>query len=175
MSKYIKQLITNDLCKRLDGVEEAVLVNVIGIDANSSVVLRRELREKNMNLLVVKSSLAKRATEGTALADAFEGAKGTLAVMWGGEDFVLLAKEAARLHRDLELPAFRAKGGVMDGETLTSQRVLEISKWPSREEQLSLLVGQLLGPGSQLAACLTGPGGALASQIESKGEEGEEE
>ena len=53
----------------------------------------------------------------------------------------------------------------MGDVTLTADRVQEISKWPSRAEQLSMLVGQILGPGSQLAAQLKGPGGMVASQV----------
>ncbi len=172
MSKYIKNLVAQDLGKRLDGVEEALLVNVIGLDANTTVKLRKDLRQKGMRILVVKNSLAKRATEGTPLAAAFEGdVEGAMAVMWGGDDIVSLAKEAAKLAKDESLPAFEAKGGVMEGESLSADRVREISKWPSREEQLSMVSGQLLGPGSQLAACLLGPAGSLASQIESKSAE----
>ena len=59
----------------------------------------------------------------------------------------------------------------MDGERLSAEEVDQVSKWPSRDEQLSLLVGQILGPGSHLAAQLIGPGGALASQIKQKAEE----
>ena len=66
---------------------------------------------------------------------------------------------------------FEARGGVMDGEQLTPERVTEISKWPSRAEQLSMLVGQILGPGGTLAAQLKGPGGTLVGQIKSKSEE----
>lgn len=168
MSKYVKSLVAGELSKRLDGVKEALLVNVVGLDANSSVVLRRELREKKIQLLVVKNSLAKRATEGTPLAAALEGAEGTLALMWGGDDIVSLAKEVSRLSARQEFEKFEARGGVMEGERLTPERVKEISKWPNREEQLSMLVGQILGPGRALAAALIGPGGALASQIEQK-------
>lgn len=173
MSKYVKDLLTKDISSRLDGVQEAVLVNVVGLTANQSVALRRDLREKDIQLVVVKNSLAKRATEGTPLAVAFEGCEGTLAVMWGSEDIVSLAKEATRLHDSAELTAFQTRGGVMDGEAITPERVKEISKWPSREEQLSILAGQILGPGSELAAALLGPGKTLASQIKSKSE-GEE-
>jgi ribosomal protein L10 len=59
----------------------------------------------------------------------------------------------------------------MDGEQLTPGRVKEISKWPSRAEQLSMLVGQILGPGSTLVSQLVGPGGQLVSQIKQVGEE----
>ena len=68
MSKRIKNLLADEFSQRLEGVNDALLVNVIGLDANQSVVLRRQLREKNIELMVVKNGLAKRATEGTALA-----------------------------------------------------------------------------------------------------------
>ena len=61
--------------------------------------------------------------------------------------------------------AFETRGGIMDGETLTPEKMTEISKWPSRAEQLSMLVGQILGPGGQLSAQLKGPAGQLASQV----------
>ena len=56
---------------------------------------------------------------------------------------------------------------------LTAEEVKEVSKWPSREEQLSLLMGQILGPGATLSAQLLGPGKLVASQVKQKGE-GEE-
>ena len=176
MSKYVKELVSKHYAKRLDGVQDALLVNVIGLDANKSVVLRKQLREKDIELMVVKNSLAKRATEGTPLAPAFQGSEGSLAVIWGGDDLIGLAKEVIKLHNDQGFEAFEARGGVMDGEPLSAERVKEMSKWPSREEQLSLLVGQILSPGAKLSAQLLGPGSALASQIEGMdGSEGSNE
>ena len=42
-----------------------------------------------------------------------------------------------------------------------------------RQEQLSLLVGQILSPGATLSAQLLSAGGKLASQIKKKSEEAE--
>jgi len=166
MSKYVKDLQANGYATKLEGVSDALLVDVIGIDCNTTVVLRKQLREKNINLLVVKNSLAVRAAEGTPLAAAFEGVSGRLAVVWGGEDFISLAKEITRIAGDKEFKPFTARGGVMDGEQLSPERVKEISKWPSREEQLSILVGQILAPGANIASQLEACGGKIASQIE---------
>ena len=166
MSKLVKNLLAKDLSNRLDGIEDCVLANVIGMDANSTSALRKRLREKGIGMMVVKNSLAQRATEGTSLAAAFEGVGGTNAVLWGAEDFVSLVKEATELNKDEEdFEVFETRGGAMDGVQLTPERVLEISKWPSRAEQLSMLVGQILGPGGQLSAQLKGPAGQLASQV----------
>ena len=174
MSKYVKNLIAQDIARRLEGVEEALLVNVIGLDVNESVALRKQLREKNIHILAIKNSLARRATEGTPLHAALDGAEGSLAFVWGAEDFVSLAKEVAKLDQDAEFEAFKAKGGVMDGAKLTADRVKEISKWPSRTEQLSILSGQILSPGANLSGALLGPGGTVAGQVDKKAGDGEE-
>jgi len=171
MSKYVKNLITEDLRGRLEGVEDALLVNVVGLDANANNRLRGELEAKNINVLVVRNSLARHATAGSPLAPMFEGLTGTSAICWGGEDVVSLAKEITQLVESDDYKAFQTRGGVMDGDALTASQVTSISKWPNRQEQLSILVGQILGPGATLAAQLTAPGGALASQIKQKAED----
>ncbi len=174
MSKNVKNLLTNDLVGRLEGVEDCLVANVIGLDANTTVVLRKRLREKDISLMVVKNSLARRATDGTTLAPAFDALTGTAAVVWGGEDFVTLVKEVVELDKSDDFEAFEARGGVLDGEPLSADKVKEISKWPSRLEQLSILSGQLTSPWTTLQSQLTGPGGQLASQIEKISEQAEE-
>lgn len=166
MSKFLKDLLTKDLAGRLSGVEDCVVANVVGLNSDATAKLRKRLREKKIRLMVVKNSLARRATAGSSLAPAFDGLSGNSAIMWGSEDFVSLVKEVVELDKDkTSFEKFEARGGVMGGEKLSSAQVKEISTWPSREEQLSLLVGQILGPGANLAAQLIGPGGALASQV----------
>ncbi len=171
MSRYVKNLITQEISRRLQGVEDLLLVNVVGMDADSTYRLRKELREKNIRLMVVKTSLARRACEGTRLAPAFEGATGPIALVWGGDDFVSLAKEITRIIKEGKYEKFEAKGGVFEGERLTVERIEQISKWPSRQEQLAMLLGQILSPGAQLASQILGPGGSLASQIQQLAEE----
>ena len=173
MSKYLKNLITDEIKKRLDGVSDLLLVDIAGLEANKNVELRKTLRAKKIQLFLVKNSLARRATEGTSLAPAFEGVEGSAAVVWGGEDVVSLAKEVTRLASEKGYEKLIPKGGVMDGSKLSGDDVAKVSKWPSRTEQLSLLVGQILSPGAKLASQLLGPGGKLASQIQKKSE-GEE-
>ena len=174
MSKQIKNYIAEEVKKRLQGVNDALLVNVIGLDSANTFNLRRELRNKNISLLVVKSSLAKRATEGTPLARAFDDTEGSLAIVWGAEDFVSLAKELVALHKKPEYEKLTAKGGVMEGEKLTAEKVTDISKWPNRAGQISIVLGQILSPGSKLLSQITGPGGKLLSQVKKKSE-GEEQ
>ena len=109
MSKLIKDLITNQLKHELDGVQDLLLVNVVGLPANRTAALRKELRQKNIKLMVIKNSLARKATEGTQLAAAFEGSHGTLAMVWGALDIVALAKEIVRLAGNKDFAPFEAR------------------------------------------------------------------
>jgi large subunit ribosomal protein L10 len=170
MSKFVKDLITKELQGRLEGVKDLFLANIVGLSANANSALRKEMRSKGIQMVVVKNSLARKATEGTSIAPAFEGAKGTLAVIWAEMDAPALAKEIVRMQGVKEYAPFEAKGGVVDGTPLAAKQVAEVSKWPTRLEQLSLLMGQILSPGALLASQLTSVGGALASQIEQHSE-----
>ncbi|MGD0899684.1 MAG: 50S ribosomal protein L10, partial [Thermoguttaceae bacterium] len=168
-----KNLVVEDIRQRLGSVQDALLVDVIGLDGNSNHRLRSTLRSKNINVLVVKNSLAARAMAGTPLAGMFDGVAGTAAVCWGSDDIVSLAKEITRLISAGQFAAFQARGGIMDGEQMPPERVAAVAKWPSRTEQLSILMGQVLSPGAMLASQLISVGGALASQISERGK-GEE-
>lgn len=175
MSKYVKNLLSAEIQNRLEGVSDAIVADVIGMNSESTFAVRKLLREKNANMLVVKRSLANRAAEETPLRPLFEEKQGSVAVVWGCEDFVSLAKEVAAITKDKQFEKFELKGGVMDGERLSPEKVLDVSKWPNREEQISMLVGQILGPGSQLSAQVLGPGSQLAGQVKKLVENKEDE
>ena len=175
MSKFVKSIITEELKKRFEGVENALLVNVVGMQVNDSNKLRAVLAEKDVNVLVVKNSLAARATKGTLLESAFAGISGTTALCWGASDIVALAKEIVKASKEKQFAKFSILGGVMDGEAFAAEQVVEISKWPSREEQIAILLGQITGVASGLSSQLLSGGANLASQIKQRWDgEGEE-
>ena len=165
MSKFVKQLISDDIVKRLEGVNDAFAVSLVGMSTNTNNQLRTALAEKQINLMMIKNSLAKRALRDTPLAALFENVTGSCAICWGASDVVGLAKEIVRLSKEKQFKEFKLVGGAMDGDALTAEQAAEVSKWPSREEQISLLVGQIIGVGATLSGQLLGPGAMLASQI----------
>ncbi len=175
MSKHVKDLLAQDFSQRLEGVQDCLVANMIGLDANTTVQLRKQLREKDIRVLVVKNSLAVRATAGTPIAAAFDNLDGSAALVWGAEDFVSLVREVVALDKSEEYAAFEARGGVLDGEPLSAEQVKQISKWPTREELLSIVSGQLTGVASELASQLTGPAQQIASQVEQLIEQNETE
>jgi large subunit ribosomal protein L10 len=173
MSKFVKQLVTDDIAKRLKGVSYLMLVGLTGVNANNNKNLRATLADKGINLLVIKNSLAKRATEGTPLEAAFQNMTGAYAVCWGATDIVTLAKELVKLTKDKALQGFEIRGALLDGEALGAAQAMDVSKWPTREEQIAIVLGQILSVGAKLSGQFIAFGGKLASQIEKIAEKGE--
>lgn len=171
MSKRIKNMLIDDMRRRLDGVNDVILVSLGQLDAQKTTQLRRTLRSKRIHLQLIKNSLARQATLDTPLAAAFTETSGMLAMAWGGEDVVDLAKELDRIVGMKDYEGVEFRGGALDGGRLEPGDVKAVAKWPSRGEQLSILSGQICSVGSVLSGQLLSAGGALAGQIKSRIEE----
>lgn len=170
MSKFVKQLIIDDLKRKLVNVQYAMLVSFVGLDANKNHALRSLLAEKGIEMTVIKNSLARRATEGTELNPLFHGLEGSLALCWGAQDIVSLAKDLVKISKDKNFKGLEIQAAVMDGEKLDAAGAIGVSKWPSREEQISIILGQIVGVGAKLSSQFIAVGGSLASQFKQLGE-----
>jgi large subunit ribosomal protein L10 len=171
MSKAVKSMLVDDLKGRLGGVGEVIVVSLGRLDAQKTTQLRQQLRKKKIHLQLVKNSLARRATAESPLAPAFEKSEGMLAIAWGGEDVVDLAKELDRLTGVKDFEGFECRGGALDGARLDAADVKRVAKWPTRSEQLSLLSGQISSLAGRLAGQIVAAGGVLAGQIKSRAED----
>src|SRR5262249_37621554 len=63
------------------------------------------------------------------------------------------------------------KGAIADGQPVPFDVAITM---PTREELIAQIVAMILGPGSAIAGCLTGPAASVASQIQQIGEKKEE-
>lgn len=161
MSKYVKELITDHIKGRFDNVNDLLLVSLAGLNfskRNSGAASRtpRQEHQPDGGQEQPGSSGNRRdfARSGVRRLTGHDG-RGL-----GRRDIVALAKEISKIEGDKKWAPFEAKGGVMGGAALTAVEVKQVSKWPSREEQLSILVGQILSPGSKLASQLISAGQA---------------
>ena len=171
MSKKIKNLIERELEGKFKDVEGCAVVSSRGLDGNKNNKLRRELHAKGMKMLVVKNSLARRAAAGSKLKGFETLLDGPSAVVFGDVEVSAIARllvDARKADDKIEL-----RGVFFDGQAYAGQKgVEEISKLPTREEALGLLVGAILGPGSKIAGALKGPGGKLGGILKTIEEKG---
>ena len=163
MSKPVKSLLRKDLINRLEGVNSLAVLSLSGVDGLSANRLRRQLRTGGVSLTVVKNSVARYALREIGLESVCGLIDGPCAIAWGGESAVDIVREL--LDEAKNIPTIQVKGALMEGEVFGSDRIEELSKYPTREEALATVVMLAKSAGARLAGCLLGPGGRLAGAI----------
>ena len=174
MSKPVKNLITAEYKKRFADLEGAVLIDIRGITSNDNNKLRAGLLSKQVRVTVVKNSLARKAVEGTALANLGEMLEGPSALVYGGDSVVTVAREVLEQLKTME--NVQVKGALMDGILFKGDAVKELSKYPTRPEAQAQVIQIFLGPAAQVIGAITSAGNQIASivkAIEEKLEKGE--
>lgn len=166
MSKPVKEMIVEEYKKRFDGVEGALVVDIRGINAAENHQLRSGLREKSIQVTIVKNTLAKKAFTGTALENINPALDGSSAVVYGAESVIDVAREIVDWAKKIQ--KLGLKGALLDGEYFDGEKGIKaLSKFPTREEALGQVVQLILSPGSQLVGCVTAPGSELLACVES--------
>ena len=107
MSKPVKELILADYLKRFDDVQEALLIDIRGMDANENNTVRMDLRHKDIRVTIVKNTLARKAFAGTGLEPLVPALQGPTALAYsiGDEEASVVG-----VARD-EIPARTKSGG----------------------------------------------------------------
>ena len=59
MSKPVKEMIVADYRKRFEGIKNALMIDIRGIEANSNNELRIDLSKSDIHITVLKNSFAK--------------------------------------------------------------------------------------------------------------------
>ena len=114
--------------------------------------LRKDLREANGEIKVIKNNIIKRALDSnkeTGLDDVLEG---PTAIVSSTEEYLQPLKAVYKFTKDHE--NYKIKGGIIEGEIKSVEEILTLAKLPSREELLAKLAGSLLGTISKLAVAL---------------------
>jgi large subunit ribosomal protein L10 len=163
MSKTVKKMLIGEIRDRIGETRDLLVVDSSKLDALTANRFRLALREKQISLLTVKNTLARRALNDAGVTALDPVLDGPSTIVWGGEDIVALSKEIARWAKELE--PLSIKGGAVEGTTLDAADVDRLSKSPSREELIGQIAGLILSPGAQLAGALLGPGGYLVGQF----------
>lgn len=159
MSKPIKAMVTELLRSRFEDVTEACVVDLTGLDVDSTVQVRRVLLAKSMRLLVVKNSLARRAFADGPLEPIGDYLSGPCALVTGGDSAIEVAKEMVALAK--EYPAITLKNGLLVGDRELIP-VADIASMKGYGELIGEVAMLVASPGRAIAGCLSSPQGKIA-------------
>lgn len=173
MSKYVKGLLQSEMERRFSGVEEFVIVSMVGVDGNENNEMRGVLKEKGIKLTTIKNSVMRRSLEKLNLAAAASlFMAGPCTMAYGGDSVVDVAKELSDWRKKVKALEFR--GAFVDGDVLDADGTKALAKMPSRAELQGTIVLLANSPGANIAGAIVGPGGVIAGCIKSLVEKLEE-
>jgi large subunit ribosomal protein L10 len=168
MSKYVKELMMDQLRSDLNGSRSVLILDLKGLDAIAEYRLRRDLRKKAIRLRALKNTLARRVFADMGMDGLSRFLEGPSVAVGGGDGVAELAKEVSTQVKNLKKPAI--KGGAVDGVVIGPEQVEDITKLPSREALIGRVVSLALAPAQRVAALANAPASGLLAQLKTLAE-----
>lgn len=144
-----KQKVVAEVSEVAANAYSAVAAEYHGMEVAQMTALRNLARGKGVVLKVVKNTLAKRAFEGTKFECMSDSMTGPLLLAFSMEDL----GSAARVIYDFskENKALETKLVSVGGELFGPQELERVSKLPTRDEALAILMATMKAPVTKLA------------------------
>jgi len=150
-----KEEFVKEFKDNLQKAKSIVFVHFDGLKVKEIEELRKLFRAESIDYIVAKKTLLKKAFEAAGV-DNYDPAtfEKEVGVAFGYEDEVAPARIIQNFSKDHE--ALQAFGGVLENNFVGQEKVIELSKLPSREELLAKVVGTMNAPVSGFVNALAG-------------------
>lgn len=168
MSKYVKEMMMDQLREDLDGSTSLLILDLKGLGAVAEYQLRRDLRKKSIRLRALKNTLARRVFTDMGVGGLSQFLEGPCVAVWGGTGPAELAKEISAQVKTLKKPEI--KGGAVDGVIIGPGQVEEITKLPSREALIGRVAALAIAPAQRVVSLANAPASGLLGQLKTLSE-----
>ena len=160
MSKPVKQLLSDEVRRRCEGFDSACVIDISGLDAIKTNLMRGALKKQDIRMHVVKNSQARRALADGPLGALADSLSGPCALVYGEPPITDIAKELARWAKEHEV--IKLKNGTLEAELYSVQELSTMKGKTELVGEIGLLIssparmiaGQLQSPASGIAGCL---------------------
>ena len=163
VNRETKENQIQDLKGRFDQSNTFYLLDYVNIPVGKSSELRRQLRENDCSLKVVKNRLALRALLEDFPEHIRESFQGPTAIAFTEENPIALA----RLLKDFiaQNKILKVKAGIVEGDFLAEDRFKEIASLTSRKDLVARLGYMMAYPLTQFLRSLKAPLNSLGSMM----------
>jgi len=147
-----KKQVVDEIKNNYNEAKSVLFVSYKGINVEQDTKMRKAFRENNVKYKIYKNRLIKIALDELGIKgyDA-KGLDGTTAVAFGADE-VGAATVLYKTKKDVE--CLEAKFGVVNGEVVDAATIESLSKTPSKETLIAMLLGMLNAPVAALARAL---------------------
>jgi large subunit ribosomal protein L10 len=152
-TKNEKKEILKVLNDKISRMKSAIMFNFSGIEVKELNKLREKCREEGIDYMVAKKTLLKKSLSDQGFNEVAENNfEGEIATLFSYEDEVAPARILAGFSKGNKNVKFA--GGVFEGKFADVEKVVALSKIPSRNELLAKVVGCIANPLSGLVRVL---------------------
>lgn len=145
-----KQPIVDEIKEQIQNAQSVVVVEYTGLTVQEVTQLRNDYRNAGVDYKVYKNTMVNLALKDLGYEGYEEILNGPNAFVFSNEDMVQGPKITDKFSAQHEAK-FNIKAGFMDGNVMTADEVVQLSKLPSKEELLAQVLRALQGPISGLA------------------------
>lgn len=142
------------LKKDIDAFDAIALTDFVGVTHQQLEELRRQLRDNNGKIRVIKNALLLLALKDAGIKVDDLTIEGPTAVILAGGDNLTPFKTV--YDKGQELETFKIKGGVWENEVVSADHIVRLSTLPGIDTLRAQLVGNLQSPISKLVFGLKG-------------------
>ena len=154
MNRDEKSAIVAELNEMFNRAKFSVVADYCGLTVSELEKVRNELRGCDTEIRIAKNTLLKRAVADTACESLIEDFSGTTAIVMAYDDPVSPAKVLAKFAEDHK--KFELRSAVLEGEKITVDNILALSKLATKEVLLGQLLSVMNGVPTALVRVLSG-------------------
>jgi len=152
MSKAMREAIVDYVASTLEGTDSAVVVDSSRMTVAETEEFRSKLRDEDVHLFFLRNRLARIAFDKIGIGPLGQVLDGPSAIAFGGEGAIGISKLVVDETR--KVWSLGSRGGIIDGEVLDRDGVIELSKLPGKKGLQSMVLVAMFGPVSDFAASM---------------------
>lgn len=141
----------SEVSKRLEGLSNFLVIDYKGLKANQAVELRKDLRQNDSNMMVIKNSVAANALTKLGTAEIKKYFEGMSAIVYGKDPVTISKKVISYKDKNKVL---NVKCAYIEGKFVNVSEVKKLSELPSREQLLGQVVWTIAAPMTGLVRSL---------------------
>ncbi len=143
------------LSDKLSRMKAVAFTHYQGLSVKDVTDLRKQLRADNVDFLVTKKTLLRKALGDAGLDGGLvDHLPGDVAMAFGYDDEILPAKLLQKYRKDH--PSVELLAGLVKGEVLNAHQIVALAKLPGREELIAQTIWTIKAPLTGMVTVLAG-------------------
>ena len=141
-----KENLVNAFADELKDAKAILVINYLGLTVEEVTNMRKELRDNDVKMRVIKNTYLKRAAAKAGIEGLDDTFVGPTAVIYtdNADDVTEPARIVSKYEDDFDV--IEIKGGMLEGRLTSKDEIKELAAIPGREGLLSMLVSVLQAP-----------------------------